>query len=213
MFSCLAEDPAAPALLTVRQLTGGYGACPLWQGLDFQLPAGLCALTGDEGSGKTLLLRLLAADLAPVDGQMTLNAITWPAQREAYAREVFWADLRLPEHDACTPLECWQVLARSRWNAALAQALAEALSLQEHLHKRLDMLSTGSRRKVGLVAALASGATLTLLDQPYAALDMASIRVVRGFLQDTADQPSRSWVVADHEADPELAWRCRITLG
>ena len=75
------------------------------------------------------------------------------------------------------------------------------------------MLSAGSRRKVALVGLLASGATLTCLDQPYAALDMASMRVVREFLQDMADHPSRAWVVADYEADPLLDWHSQVQLA
>jgi energy-coupling factor transporter ATP-binding protein EcfA2 len=74
------------------------------------------------------------------------------------------------------------------------------------------MLSTGSRRKVALAGLLACGATLTCLDQPYAALDQASIRVIRAFLQDMADHASHSWVVADYEADPQLSWQRVISL-
>jgi hypothetical protein len=50
------------------------------------------------------------------------------------------------------------------------------------------------------------------LDQPYAALDMASIRVLRTFLQDMANHTRRSWVVADYEADASLPWRQVIAL-
>jgi len=62
------------------------------------------------------------------------------------------------------------------------------------------MLSTGSRRKVGLAAALAAGQPLTLIDQPFAALDGGSIRFLREVFADLADHPSRTWVVADFEA-------------
>jgi ABC-type multidrug transport system ATPase subunit len=95
----------------------------------------------------------------------------------------------------------------------LQQGLTEALSLQAHLGKKLFMLSTGSRRKVGLVALLACGATLTCLDQPYVSLDQASIQVVRGFLNDMADHPTRAWLVADYEADPDVAWSSSIALS
>ena len=99
-----------------------------------------------------------------------------------------------------------------QWNAALQQDLIDALGLHEHLEKKLYMLSTGSRRKVALVALLACGATVTCLDQPYAALDKASIRVLQGLLQDMADHSTRSWVVADYAADPELPWKQVIAL-
>jgi hypothetical protein len=58
----------------------------------------------------------------------------------------------------------------------------------------------------------ASGATVTCLDQPYAALDLASIKVIREFLSDMAEHATRSWVVADYVADPGLAWKQVISL-
>jgi energy-coupling factor transporter ATP-binding protein EcfA2 len=74
------------------------------------------------------------------------------------------------------------------------------------------MLSTGSRRKVALVGLLACGAKVTCLDQPYAALDRASIRVISAFLHDMADHATRTWVVADYEADSQLSWQRVISL-
>jgi energy-coupling factor transporter ATP-binding protein EcfA2 len=59
---------------------------------------------------------------------------------------------------------------------------------------------------------LASGAAATCLDQPFAALDAASARVVREFLYDMADHPTRTWVVADYEADARLPWRRHVAL-
>ena len=171
-------DPKRPPLLQ-------------WRGLRF-LP-GLNAVTGDEGSGKTRLLRELGQDMP----------------------DALWLDLRLPEHDTLTPALVWaQLQARCpHWQAGLQDELASALQLQDHLGKPLFMLSTGSRRKVALVGLLASGATITCLDQPYAALDLPSVRVIREFLQDMDDHATRAWLVADYAADPALAWRQHIELG
>jgi len=166
---------------------------------DNLLPPGLTAVTGAEGSGKTRYLRRLSGDLPS----------------ESSHPDALWLDLGLPAHQQLTPQQVWDGL-RVRcpqWSAALQQDLMGALGLRAHLDKQLYMLSTGSRRKVALVGLLASGATVTCLDQPYAALDLASIRVVRGFLQDMAAHRSRSWVVADYEADPLLEWSRVITLG
>lgn len=155
------------------------------------LPAGLVAVTGDEGTGKTRLLRLLGEQPSAL-----------------------WLDLSLPGRDDEVPAQVWDAL-RQRcplWSMQLQQDLGEALDLHPHAGKKLSMLSTGSRRKVALVALLASGATVTCLDQPFAALDAASIRVVREFLADVADHTSRTWVVADYEADARLPWRRSIAL-
>ncbi len=171
-------------------LTPGVAPLLNWQGLHI-LP-GLNAVTGDEGSGKTRLLRELC-DNTP---------------------DALWLNPALPEHGDDTPEHVWAQLQTRcpQWNTALQEALTQALSLQPHLGKQLFMLSTGSRRKVGLVGLLASGVTVTCLDQPYVSLDAASIQVVRDFLNDMASHSSRAWVVADYTADPELTWSSQIDL-
>lgn len=155
------------------------------------LPPGLVAVTGDEGTGKTSLLRRLGEDSSALWLDLSL-----PGQHEQSAQQV-WDGLR----PRC-PL----------WDAPLQQDLIEALGLRPHLGKKLSMLSTGSRRKVALVGLLAGGATVTCLDQPFAALDATSARVIRDFLADVAGHPSRTWVVADYEADARLPWRRHVTL-
>lgn len=174
-----------------KQVINFPGITPLLQLQGLRFLPGLNAVTGDEGSGKTRLLREL--------GSSTPDAL--------------WLDLRLPEQDEQTAEEVWSALQsqRSDWNPAIQAYLTDALQLQAHLGKRLFMLSTGSRRKVALVGLLASGATLTCLDQPYDALDLASVRVLREFLQEMADHPSRGWVVADYEADTALFWNSTLT--
>ena len=44
----------------------------LFQALSFDLPAGVSWLGGDEGRGKTTLLRLLAGQLSPQAGRITI---------------------------------------------------------------------------------------------------------------------------------------------
>lgn len=166
------------------------------------LPPGLVAVTGGEGSGKTRLLRRLCGDLPSPPG-------------EAPHADARWLDLALPAQDARSGQQLWAAWqAQSpRWQAAEHRALVQALGLLAHQDKPLYMLSTGSRRKVALAGLLACGATLTCLDQPYAALDLASIRVLRAHLGAQAQHPTRSWVVADFEADSHLPWGRVVALG
>lgn len=166
------------------------------------LPAGLVAVTGDEGTGKTTLLRRLAGDLPALGGV-------------APCADALWIDLALPGHDQLLPDAVWDALRGRcpRWHPALQEELVQALGLAPHRGKQLFMLSTGSRRKVALVGLLAGGATVTCLDQPFAALDTPSARVVREFLADVAGHATRTWVVADHVADARLPWRRQIVLA
>lgn len=157
-----------------------------------QIVAGLNAVVGDEGAGKTRFLRLLS--------ELESDAL--------------WFDLRLSNHDDLTPLEFWHHLQSQcpSWNETLRSQLCAALDLNDHLLKQLFMLSTGSRRKVGLVALLVSGAKFVCLDQPFSALDQASISVLIDFLNDKSRDTSRAWLVADYVADPRLDWVSLIEL-
>ncbi len=166
-----------------------------------ELPAGLVVLVGDEGAGKTTWLQRLSGLLPPASGPVPQP-------------DAAWLDLRLPQQDELTPLQVWAQLSANhpRWNPNLHEELVKALRLEEHVHKRLNMLSAGSRRKVALAGLLSCSATVTCLDQPYAALDAGSVQALREFLADMADHPTRTWVVADYEADPALPWRMVLRL-
>ena len=182
-------------VLQAQGLSGSLGASERIKNLNFNWPAGVSWICGDEGTGKTTLLRLLAGDLPATAGNVTV-----------VPGGVFWVDLQGPEHDQTTVQACWEAL-RSRyphWNDALLQNLAEELDMDPHRHKRLDMLSNGSRRKVMVAAGLASGATVTLLDQPFTALDLKSIRAIKDFLNEASEHASRTWIVADYETPGDV---------
>ena len=95
----------------------------------------------------------------------------------------------------------------------LLEELVESLAITPHLDKPLYMLSTGSRRKVWLAAAFASGAPVTLLDEPFAALDAPSIACVKLRLTRSASQTTRALLVADYEAPGGVPLASTINLG
>ena len=192
--------PDAPTL-GLRNAEIGYGTESVIRQLNLQVHSGLTAICGDEGRGKTTLLKAIAGDLSLLSGD-----------REGPVG--VWLDLRLPQYDESTPLQVWKAMSQklAQWSEATQTVIATALELDEHLDKRLFMLSTGTRRKVGWVTLIASGAPITCIDQPYAGLDRPSVDVLRRFLNQEAAHPSRAWVIADYEADPALAWQQIVTL-
>ncbi len=191
------------AVLTVQGLGFAYPKqSALFADWSLDIAPGVTWLGGDESSGKTTLLRLLAGELSAQQGSLCINGVALAERPAAYHTQVAWVEPRTQAFDALTPQAYWDHL-RARypsWSAALLAELIDGLALAPHLAKTLTMLSTGTKRKVLLAGSLASGAAVTLLDEPFAALDKASIDLLLELLQEAATHPSRSWVVADYVA-------------
>ena len=209
----LTSSQTSQPVLEVFGLSGGPGDQTLFTAFDLHLPAGVSSLLGDEGTGKTSLMRLLSGDLPATSGLIRVGGATKPLPLPQ-ASAVFWIDLRLPHHDALTAVQYWASLRPSlpNWSDEIEHAMVHALQLGPHLHKTLDMLSTGSRRKVGLIASLACGATVTLLDQPFVSLDKPSIRHIQDFLSQARCAPDRAWLIADYESPDDITLACIIDL-
>lgn len=194
-------SPSRPSVLHLQDLGFAYpDQPPLARGWSGSIEAGVTLLYGDTGSGKSTLLRVMAG-LLPAQGRLTLAGVRLDGDAEAYRRGVFFCDPTVEELDRVTARECTRSLRADdpRFDEAEWRALADGFGLAPHLDKQMHMLSAGSRRKVPLAAALASGRALVLLDEPAAALDGASVRCLRAALAEAARQRQRAIVVASSE--------------
>jgi ABC-type multidrug transport system ATPase subunit len=209
MTSAGLSETAAPGAIVaqVQGLSFAYAQRSLFGGWNARFPAGVTWITGDEGSGKTTLLRLLDGSLRADAGVLRIGTTRLDLDAAAYRAQVFRSDPQ-SELPAELPARDWLETVGAPYpqrDHAAIPVLIDRLGLREHLHKPLFMLSTGSRRKFWLVAAWSSGAALTLLDQPFAALDKTSIMAVCGLLQEQGAASGRAWVVADYTAPPDVA--------
>ena len=201
-----------------RSLSFGYpkpSQKTLFGDLSVLLPPGVTLVCGDEGSGKTTLLQLLAGALLPTTGQLQINGVSQTENIDAYRQQVAWFDPRDNTLDEHTARHTFTTLPQRRpgCEPAVLQTHIDGLSLEPHLDKPLFALSTGTRRKVLIAAALASQASVTLLDQPFMALDRPSIDYLLDLLAEAARHPAKAWVVADYVAPMRVELAGVIELG
>lgn len=201
------------SILQAERLCFGYfpaPAPPLFNQLSLALPPGLTFLGGAESTGKTTLLQLLAGVL-PVSGELRIQGVSLGQNPIAYRRQVAWLDPKVTTLDSQTARQIFAALPDC--DRMVLQAHIDGLSLAPHLDKSLTMMSTGTRRKVLLAAALAAEAPATLLDQPFNALDRPSIDYLLAVFAQASRQAARAWVVADYEPPPGVELAGMIELG
>lgn len=216
MTHTAAIPPGTTPLLRVRDLHFAYpGQPPLLAGWALDLPAGVSQLGGDMGCGKSTVLALLAGTLSPRRGTLALQGVAATPGSTAWQAAVFAFDHRAGRDDA-QPSQALLATLRARhagWHEATFERHARAFGLAEHLGKPLLALSTGTRHKLWLAAALAARCPLTLLDEPTAGLDVGAVDHLFESLAAIAEAPNgRAVLLASgeplHEVLPLAATIC-----
>lgn len=203
--------------LPVLQVQGLHfafpGEDPLFDGWSASLGAGVHGLSGESGSGRTTLLRLLAGELAGT-GSLVLNGQAFDADPAAWRAAVCFVDARDQAFDGLTPAALMATLrlGHPQLDEAAWQRHIAGFGMAPHGFKTLHMLSTGMRRKAGLAAVLASGAALTLLDEPTAGLDAPSVAYLVQVLTAADRQPRRATLMACGAWPDGLSRRSAIAL-
>ncbi|WP_255422821.1 ATP-binding cassette domain-containing protein [Undibacterium sp. FT79W] len=180
-----------------------------------EIYSGVTLVCDEEVECKTDFLRLLAAELPYAAGDLTLLGVAQHVDVSAYRQQVFWIEPSATEYDEFTVegFFSWQASRYAGFDQTVLLQLIEGLALGPHLFKQIQMLSSGTRRKVWISAAFASGAALTLLDDPLAALDKSSALFVLSQMAALAQDGQRALVVGDYQALANVPLAARIDLG
>ncbi|MBT0669992.1 ATP-binding cassette domain-containing protein [Novosphingobium profundi] len=163
--------------------------------------AGMVALSGPTGSGKTSTLAAIAGQIEALDGRIATAsghpldpaAIAWAAQRPLLLPGTLRRNLALAAPDA----DDAAILAVAE-RVGLGPLLARRRGLDLAIDHRGSGLSGGERRRIGLARAILSARPLLLCDEPTADLDAQSARQVTQVLRDLARD--HALVVATHDA-------------
>jgi ABC-2 type transport system ATP-binding protein len=158
------------AVVVTRGLTKRFGEVTAVDDLDVTVRRGeVFGFLGPNGSGKTTTIRLLLAVLRPTSGTAEVLGGS-PRDPEVRARIGFLpAELNLdPRHTAMDTIGFLGAL-RGGFRAQDVKGLLERFDLDPG--RRIGELSTGNRRKVGVVQAFAGRPELLILDEPTSGLD------------------------------------------
>ena len=203
----LAEHHHAVSALEVRHLTAGYpGMPPAIQEVSLRVPVGeIVGLIGPNGAGKSTLFKSILGLMSPTSGEVL--AFGRPV-REARADIAYMPQVE--EVDWDFPVSVLDVVLMGRYHGprpfrgwsksdrAASMAALERVRLAPYSSRQVGQLSGGQRRRVLMARAIARGARLLLLDEPFAGLDAAVQHDLLAILDDLASE-GRSIFLATHD--------------
>ena len=169
------------------------------QGVTLSMEAGrVTGLRGINGSGKTMLLRLLAGLIHPTEGRITIDGKTLGTDME------FPPSMGLLIENPAflgqyTGAENLEMLASLHQNVTKedVRALLEKVGLAADGDTKYRKYSLGMKQRLGIAGAILGEPELLLLDEPTNALDTKG--VLRSIIQEER-QRGAAIVVACHDA-------------
>jgi len=167
MTTTMTPGSATPArvgdvAVEARGLTAGYGGTPAVHDLDLEVRAGeVVALLGANGAGKTTTLLALAGEVAPISGTITFHGDSRRRRLHQRAR----SGLGFLTEERCVFMELtgWQNLKLGRGSAD--KALEFFPELEQHLAKKVGLLSGGQQQMLALGRVLACEPKVLLADE------------------------------------------------
>ncbi|HWQ67011.1 MAG TPA: ABC transporter ATP-binding protein [Methanospirillum sp.] len=177
--------------------------------IDFTVkPGEVLVLLGENGSGKSTILNLLAGLLTPDRGEITLNErLIWSSKEEIYCppeeRNIGYVfqNYALFPHMSVYDNIAYGLKMRKISKDLISEQIQKTLDDFGIAHvrdERVTNLSGGQRQRVALARALIIQPHLLLLDEPLTALDQASRDRIRLELRDQLVASSKPSILVTH---------------
>jgi ABC-type multidrug transport system fused ATPase/permease subunit len=203
------RPPAPGGGVALEGVAFGYGAAPVFYGLDLRLEGGeLARITGRNGAGKSTLLKLIAGIERPSAGR-----ILGPGGESPCA---YLPQRAFMEPDFAEWARAYRASHASEWSELDAILGLEALLGKGDKGGRWEGLSGGERQRLCLGRVFASPAAFLLLDEPTTWLTAADRERILGDLlafwrRPRADGSRRGGALVSHE--PFLGEFCARTVS
>lgn len=178
----------------------------------FDAPAGVTALFGRSGSGKTTVVNAVAGLLRPDRGRVSVNGSTlfdtttghWLPPHRRRVGYVFQEARLFPHFSVRGNLLFGAWFAGGGRDVRALDHVVEMLGLGGLLARRPAALSGGERQRVAIGRALLSRPRLLLMDEPLAALDDPRKAEILPYLERLRDDTAVPIVYVSHSV-PEVA--------
>ena len=184
----------------------------VFKGINLHLYAGdLVGLIGDNGIGKSTLLKTITGNLAPLAGEIKIN--NKPGSQFTAPQLAQLLSIVVTEKIGGFNLTVWDVVATGRIpyinifgklspeDETIVTKALEQLNLLPLKDKLIDELSDGQRQKVMIAKSLAQQTPIIVLDEPTAFLDHTSKHHLFATLKQLCVEQGKLIIVSSHDLE------------
>ncbi len=186
-------------MIEIRNLNFSYKKTPVFNNINLTFPeGGIYGLLGENGVGKTTLLKIICGLQRPLSGTCTVDGCTSHDRLpEMLQRIVFMPDeVTLPDNS--TPQRYVNELRPfyPTYDEGAFQGLMQELEVDPD--RKFREMSFGQQKKSLIAATLAMGTEYVLLDEPTNGLDIPSKSQFRSILSKIADE-GKTIIISTHQ--------------
>ena len=186
--------------------------------VSLSIPAGqFVALVGASGSGKSTLVKLVNRLVEPSEGKVLIDGADVSANPLAKLRRAIgyvFQNVGLFSHmTVATNIGIGARIAGEKILPERVEELLDLVALPHDFAQRYpDALSGGQAQRVGVARALASGASLLLMDEPFGALDPVTREALGREVRAVHDRLGLTTIMVTHDMSEALLTADRIVV-
>jgi ABC-type Mn2+/Zn2+ transport system ATPase subunit len=206
------SEELAEILAQTSDLAAGYGRGVAIEQVSVEVESGQrIALLGPNGGGKTTLLRVLLGELRPMRGTVEVRArcATVP-QTERSRLDFPVSALDVALMGALPRLPWWKRPGTA--DRRSARSALERVGVANRADDTFGELSGGQRQRVLIARGLVQDASLLLLDEPFAGLDVPAASGLEALIAELAAE-GRAIVIATHDLRQAQRWDLVLCLN
>ena len=190
-------------MIYMEHVTKKIGGNVILQDINLNLEPGcVYGIEGTNGSGKTMLMRMIAGLIYPTQGRVLIQG------KEISGGKAYPVNLgMLIENPAF--LDGYTGLNNLKFLASINQRVTEQeirdtitrVGLDADDTRKYKKYSLGMKQKLGIIQAIMEDPSLLLLDEPFNALDAESVDILRSILLQYKEQGKLIILTSHHQED------------